>query len=119
MKVLVLLFLILGSLFCLLTSLAVLRFPDFYTRLQALTKASTLGVGLVALAVVFYFGELSVSSRALLILLFLFVTNPVGGHMLGRAAYIVGVPLWKGTSVDELEGRYDMRTHKLKGKKPL
>jgi multicomponent Na+:H+ antiporter subunit G len=33
--------------------------------------------------------------------------------MIGRAAYFIGVPLWKGTMVDELQDRYDRRTHTL------
>lgn len=96
--------LFIGSVFCLLTSIGLLRFPDFYTRLQALTKASTFGLGLISLAVIFYFENLAVSPQAFLILAIVFITNPVGGHMLGRAAYFVGVPLWKETLVDELKG---------------
>ena len=34
--------------------------------------------------------------------------------MIGRAAYFDGVPLWKGTKIDELKGKYDEDTHELK-----
>jgi len=33
--------------------------------------------------------------------------------MLARAAYLVGVPLWPGTVIDELEGRYDPESGEL------
>jgi multicomponent Na+:H+ antiporter subunit G len=44
---------------------------------------------------------------------FIFATAPVAGHILGRAAYLAGVPLWLGTLGDELRGRYARETHEL------
>jgi multicomponent Na+:H+ antiporter subunit G len=51
--------------------------------------------------------------RAFLTIGFFFLTAPVAAHMIGRAAYLIGVPLWKGTIVDELSGHYDRRTNDL------
>jgi multicomponent Na+:H+ antiporter subunit G len=48
-------------------------------------------------------------------ILFLFITAPLGAHMLARAAYFDGVPLWKGTVIDELKDRYDRKAHALEG----
>jgi multicomponent Na+:H+ antiporter subunit G len=45
--------------------------------------------------------------------MFFLLTAPVAAHMIGRAAYFVGVPLWSGTITDELRGHYDMKTHRL------
>lgn len=87
--------------------------PDLFTRLQVSTKASTLGVGCTLLAVAIYFGELGIIVRALAAIAFFFITIPVAAHMIARAAYFVGVPLWEGTVVDELQGRYDPNTHIL------
>ena len=44
---------------------------------------------------------------------FVFLTAPVAAHMIARASYFVGVPLWEGTIIDELRGHYDRRTHRL------
>ena len=43
------------------------------------------------------------------------LTAPVSAHVLGRAAYFVGVPLWEGTQSDELRDRYDREDHTLVG----
>lgn len=102
-----------GCLFMLLAAIGVLRMPDVYMRISTSTKAATFGAGCILLAVAVHFRELSVSSRALAILVIIFITSPVAAHIIGRAAYVVGVPLWKGTVADELRGRYDSRSGEL------
>jgi multicomponent Na+:H+ antiporter subunit G len=104
-----------GSLFMLLAGVGILRMPDLYMRISATTKAATLGVGLTLLAVAIYFNELGITSRALATIVFIFLTAPVAGHMIARASYFLGVPLWKRTIADELRGRYDEQTHILAG----
>ena len=49
---------IIGATFALLAGAGVLRMPDLFTRMQAATKASTLGIGCIVLAVAIHFGEL-------------------------------------------------------------
>ena len=105
--------LILGATFMLLAAVGVVRMPDLFTRMQTTTKSATLGAGCMLLAAAFYFGELGVTTRALAVIAFLFLTAPVAAHMIGRAAYFVGVPLWERTIVDELRGRYDFKSHVL------
>lgn len=100
-------FLILGAFFMLVAGFGMLRMPDLFTRMSAATKASTLGTGLMLTAMALHFWEAGVTSRAIAIILFTFATAPVSAHMIGRAAYSDGVPLWKGTRYDELKGRYD------------
>ncbi len=109
-------FMIIGSLFGFLSAIGVVRLPDVFTRMQATTKANTLGVGFIMLGLMLFFSELGATARALLIIAFIFITIPVGAHMLSRAAYFTKVPLWKGSVVDELEGKYDTEHHRLKGK---
>ena len=104
---------LIGAAFGLLAGAGVVRMPDLFMRMQAATKASTLGIGCIALAVAVHFGELGVTTRALATILFVFLTAPVAAHMIGRASYFVGVPLWEGTIIDELRGHYDRRTHRL------
>jgi multicomponent Na+:H+ antiporter subunit G len=102
-----------GSTFVLIAAIGVLRMPDVYMRLQVSTKGATLGAGTLLLAVPVFFGDVEIFVRAMLIIAFVFLTTPISGHMLARAAYIVGVPLWKGAVVDELRGRYDPETDEL------
>ncbi len=83
------------------------RFPDVYSRMHAATKAGTLGAGLVLLAVMVQaWAQIDVVLRALAGIVFLILSAPVGAHVLGRAAYAAGVPLWKGSERDDLKGRY-------------
>lgn len=94
--------LLVGACFMFLAGLGVLRLPDLFMRLQAATKASTLGVGCMLLGLAVHFQDLGVTTRALLVIAFFVLTAPVGAHMIARAAYAVGAPLWEGTITDEL-----------------
>jgi multicomponent Na+:H+ antiporter subunit G len=105
------LFVIAGSLLMLLAAVGLIRMPDVYVRLQASTKAASLGAGCLLLALALHFNELAVTVRAMLAIAFIFLTVPVSGHMIGRAAYLVGVELWERTQWDELRDRYDPQTH--------
>ena len=102
-----------GTTFILLAAIGVVRMPDVYTRMQVSTKGASLGAGCLLLAVPVFFGDVAIGVRALLIIAFIFLTTPISAHMLARAAYMVGVPLWEGSVVDELEGRYDRDTGEL------
>ncbi len=79
--------LVVGGVFALVGAVGLLRFPDFFMRLHAPTKATTLGVGgvlLASLLVGWARGELGLN--LLLITLFLFVTAPVSANLLAEAA---------------------------------
>ena len=89
------------------------RMPDVFSRMQCATKASTLGVTCLLLAVAVHFNDLGITMRALAGSIFFLLTAPVSAHLVGRASYFLGVPLWEGTVLDELRGRYDLRTHRL------
>jgi multicomponent Na+:H+ antiporter subunit G len=102
---------LIGAAFSLLAALGAYRMPDVFTRMQATAKSGTMGVGCLMLAVAIYFAEASVGARALAVVAFLVLTAPVASHMIGRAAYFTGVPLWEGTHRDDLRGRYDPATH--------
>ncbi len=95
--------LISGGLFCFIAGLGILRLPDIIMRMHASTKASTLGVGLILTAVAVYFANLEVITRSAATIGFLLLTAPVSAHLLSKAAYRTGVPLWKGMWVDELK----------------
>lgn len=91
-----------GCVFVLAAALGMLRFPDFYTRLHAATKLVTLGglgvFGGAALALT----DGQATGRVLLIAVFFFLTAPLSGYMIARAAYLRGMhPYWEPSSVDE------------------
>lgn len=104
---------LIGAGFVFVAAVGVVRMPDVYVRMHAATKAGTLGSGLMLLGVAIHSGEGDIVTRALAAVLFLVATTPVAAHLLGRAAYISGVPTWRGTAIDELKGHYDPGSHRL------
>lgn len=104
-----------GSVFVFAAAVGIVRMPDVYVRMHAATKAGTLGSGLILVAVALIAEESGIVLRALAAVVFLIATTPVAAHLLGRAAYLSGVPLWRGTKLDELQGRYDRKTRSLSG----
>lgn len=79
--------LVVGGFFTLVGAIGLLRFRDFYMRLHAPTKATTLGVGGVLLAsMAANFAAGRWLPHELLITLFLFVTAPVSANLLAMAA---------------------------------
>lgn len=90
-----------GAMFSLLAAVGILRMPDVFTRMQASTKASTLGLGCLLLGTALQMGDLASFIRAGSIGGFLLLTTPVAGHVIARASYYANVPLWKGTVLDE------------------
>lgn len=93
-----------GALLCLFAAIGVLRLPDFFMRMHAATKAGVAGCGLVLLGVAAFDGSAATWIKALLAVLFLLLTTPVAGHLIGRAGYVSGSPLWRGTHEDALAG---------------
>jgi multicomponent K+:H+ antiporter subunit G len=86
-QILVAVALVVGGVFALVGALGLLRFPDFYMRLHAPTKATTLGVGgvlVASLGVTWAQGGFGV--HELLITLFLFITAPVSANLMSKAA---------------------------------
>ena len=90
-----------GAVFTLLAAAGILRMPDVFTRMQASTKASTLGLGCLLIGAALQLGDVSSVIRLLSIGAFLLLTTPVSAHVIARGSYRAGVPLWDGTVVDE------------------
>jgi multicomponent K+:H+ antiporter subunit G len=98
------LLLLVGLAFTLVGSIGLVRLPDFYTRMHAPTKATTLGVStiLAAAALTLPGGALAVGLKAVLVIALLFTTAPIGAHMLARAARGGGIRPGSATHLDEL-----------------
>jgi multicomponent Na+:H+ antiporter subunit G len=97
---------IIGAFFMFVAGLGILRMPDIFMRMSCSTKAGTIGVGTLLLALAVFFEDFGVAARAVATIGFIFLTAPVGSHRIGRIAYLVGVPLWPKTFKDELQGVY-------------
>lgn len=108
--------LIIGAVFLFLAALGLVRMPDLFLRISSATKGATLGVGATMLAAALYFNNLAISVQALATVAFVLLTAPVAAHMIGRAAYFDGVPLWESTRIDELCDQYDSQTHALESR---
>lgn len=80
------LFLVAGAGWSLLGAIGVLKFDDVFSRMHAGTKAATLGVLLVIVGGAMQF-ELATSAKLVLVLALVYLTIPVGAHLVGRAAY--------------------------------
>jgi multicomponent Na+:H+ antiporter subunit G len=93
-------FILVGAVFLFSAGLGLLRMPDAYTRLQAGTKASTLGNMLVLIGLAFYHPNWTF--RLILLIYFVLVTNPVSSHALSRAAWLIRTPMTSSTVVDAL-----------------
>lgn len=74
-----------GLFFFFVGTVGLLRLPDVLTRLHATTKCDTLGAGLIVLGVVIYYGFSFASVKALLILAFIWLTNPTAAHIIAKA----------------------------------
>ncbi|WP_456399922.1 monovalent cation/H(+) antiporter subunit G [Mesoaciditoga sp.] len=92
-----------GVFFLFLGALGIFRLPDVFNRLQAGTKATTLGVvstsigvGLIAKGWILF---------AVALAIFLLMTNPISSHAIARASYRVGVKKYPQTDPDECEKR--------------
>lgn len=102
MRIIADLFLLVGAAFCLLGAIGLLRMPDVYNRIQAGTKAVTLGalaflIG-VALLMPGWWPKLAVIAG------FILLTNPIGSSTIARAIHLAGVDAWRKTDTSTREG---------------
>jgi multicomponent Na+:H+ antiporter subunit G len=96
---------LLGAFFSLVAAIGVIRLPDTYTRNHAASKSATLGVLCILLGLFMYYLLIDqhANARVLLGIVFVFITSPVAGHLIMRAAYNIGVPLWENSVHDDLK----------------
>lgn len=80
-----------GAFFLALAALALFRMPDVYCRLSATAKAVTFGAATMLIAAAVGMQDAGVSWRAAAGVIFMLLTSPIVGHVLGRAAWRSGV----------------------------
>ena len=112
-------FILFGAFFSLVAAFGVIRLPDVYTRNHAASKSATLGVLSILLGTLLYFyvEDGHFNSRVLLGIIFIFLTSPIAGHLLGRAAYNSGVKLWDQSVRDDLKDQVTSTTRNMSNKK--
>ena len=83
-----------GVFFAVVAAVGVLRLPDLYTRSHAASKSDTLGAVLTLGAAALAFGADVPTVKTVLLLLFMFLTNPTAAHAISRAAYDQEIEPW-------------------------
>ena len=96
---------LLGAIVSVISAFGLIRLPDVYTRSHAATKSATLSVlaCLIGAFIYFWSNDGFVSIRLVLGIIFVFLTAPVAGHLVCRAAYRSRVPLAEGSGEDALK----------------
>jgi multicomponent Na+:H+ antiporter subunit G len=102
-------FLLLGAALALLAGIGILRFPDVFTRANAATKAAGLGVACLLLGAGLWIGTWEAGIKLGLAAVLQFITAPISGHVMGRAAYRSGAPLAPITHLDDLALQHEHR----------
>lgn len=84
--VLVYTLLIVGAVFMVVAGLGVVRFPDVLSRMHAVSKATSFGLGCMVLGLAVAFPSVAVAGKVAGILLFIVLTVPTASHLIARAA---------------------------------
>ncbi|WP_432462875.1 MULTISPECIES: Na+/H+ antiporter subunit G [unclassified Agarivorans] len=113
LEMIISLLVLLGAIVMLIGSIGLAKFPDFFTRLHAPTKASTLGVGCILLAsLLFFWIEQGYPSfKELLISMFLLITAPVAAHMLAKTGLHYKVAMKNNTQKQNLAKQAYLHKH--------
>ena len=96
---------VVGLVFCLAGVKGLIKMPDTFSRMQASTCISTLGVLCTAIGAVLYailiMGSIGTAIKVGLIALLILLTNPIGSHVIAKGAYKAGIRPEKEMSVDD------------------
>ena len=90
-----------GGFFCIVGGIGIIRMPDFYTRMHAVSVTETLGAGLILLGLILQAGFSLVTAKLLMVGLLIFFTSPTATHALARAALVRGLDPLLGRREDE------------------
>lgn len=98
-----------GIAFGFLGVLGLVRLPDIYNRLQAATKSVTFGSAGILLGVLFIEGFTDFGFKAVLGIVFIFLSSPTAAHVIARAAHRSGIKLCSETIVDKYEEANELK----------
>jgi multicomponent Na+:H+ antiporter subunit G len=81
--------------FFLAGTLGLLRFPDVFTRLHALTKADNVGLGLIMAGLALEAESVGTALKLLLIWLLALLASATTCHLIARTALRGGIHPWR------------------------
>lgn len=96
-------FMLAGAVVFLGSAIGMLRLPDFYARIHASGNSETLGTLLAMVGLIILEGPTLTAAKIAFVFLFVALGNPIGSHILSKAAYKSGHPIWTVDSVRESE----------------
>lgn len=105
--------LISGALMFLVGSIGLVRFPDTYTRIHALTKADNVGLGLIVIGLIPASFSVLITLKILLIWLLVMLASALSGHLVAWEARAQHVPL-KSSGDASLKGEGSLKGESLK-----
>jgi multicomponent Na+:H+ antiporter subunit G len=92
-----------GALLMLIASIGITRMPDIYTRMHTTTKSTSLGILLIFVGMGLVFSGQGVWLKAIIAIVFIFMTVPVASHVIARVAHLMKIQKWEKTVRDDLE----------------
>ena len=107
LDLLVIAFLLFGIFFMFVAAFGLIRLPDVYHRMHAATKGVTLGISGLIIAAALHHAQapdanvINIITKVILVILFQFIANPVGSHLLAKAAKLDNAPVWDRQIADE------------------
>jgi multicomponent Na+:H+ antiporter subunit G len=84
-----------GLIFFIAGSVGLLRLPDLYSRLHALTKADNVGLGMMILGIILITGDLLTSLKLILVWLLVLASSAASAHLIAQRARRGERGLWK------------------------
>jgi len=112
-EIVVIILLVLGTIFIFLAAVGLLKMPDVFLRMTSSTIAATLGVSSILIALAIHFADFGITVYVIGTNIFLFLTVPVGAHLMARAAHKAKYRQWDKTVIDRLEGKYNIKNRFL------
>lgn len=97
----VFIFLIMGALFILISAIGIIRLPDLFMRMHATTKTNSIGISLILIGTMMAFPQVTNILKGLMIIIFIYLTSPLGAHMIGKAGLITKVKKWERNVRDD------------------
>lgn len=107
MNIIVSILIVTGLAFFFATTVGLLRFPDFYSRMHAAGKGDTLSSLLMLGGVALYeFHEINLATllvgcKIMLIVVFIFMASPTATHAITDAGFESGVKPWQKETAEE------------------
>jgi multicomponent Na+:H+ antiporter subunit G len=92
-----------GAAFCVIGGVGLLRLPEFFTRCHGAGITDTMGAGMILAGLMVQASDPLIIGKLLVLLVFIFVTSPVSGHALFKAAFAGGLRIG-ATMEDHTEG---------------